>query len=106
MDHRFFHFTSSTLIYSPGKKFLRDRARNVDGCARHGARDLACTRDPLRAIARDFSYLWPISTPFRAARIVVRDCARGAALFCVTLRYTKRLYLIIIINICLQIESN
>ena len=60
----------------PGKNFLRDRARNDDGCARHGARDLACTRDPLRAIARDFSCLWPISTPFRAARIVAREVPR------------------------------
>ena len=88
-------------MYLPGKKFQRDRARNDDGCVRHSARDHACTRDPLRAIARDFSCLWPISTPFRAARFV----ARGVALFCVTLRYTKRLYLMII-NICLQIESN
>ena len=51
-------------------------------------RSTSNVRDTVRAIAHG-----PISTSFRAARTVALDCARGAALFCVTLRYTKRLYL-------------
>ena len=51
----------------PGKNFQRDRALNDVQCARHSARNHACPRDPLRAIARDFSDLWPISTHFHAA---------------------------------------